>query len=38
MKLSELKTIIDSLHAEMVQGGIPDLELVIPNGGKVMAQ
>lgn len=32
MKLSELKIIVDDLHAEMVLGGINDLEIVIPNG------
>jgi hypothetical protein len=34
MKLSELKLLVDSLHDEMIKGGINDLELVIPNGKK----
>jgi hypothetical protein len=38
MKLSELKILVDSLHDEMIKSGINDLELVIPNGKKVMGQ
>ena len=34
MKLSELKRIVDSLHADMIEGGMSDLELAIPNGKK----